>query len=242
MTQRPTRSCAAMLAASFLLLSAAAVSAQTSSEKRYFRGFYFGALYSSISDPTFRLPSGYGELPVLQSASGPSFMAGYDIGGGGFGIGARLFYFRAGFSTFAFSEQPGSPFPNFATYADPKFSHASFDLLVHWLPFRGLTLGVYALLGLAMSTESYLISGSVFPEWNGNQSRTNFDYSYGLGIRFSPAKMMSVFAELRFIPGDLTTEYTGYLYSDDTYDYFRNARTFTANITSLLSAGLSVNF
>ena len=242
MPKSPIHISAVILAASFTLLLTAGASAQSSGEKRYFRGFYLGALYSSISDPTFRLPSGSGELPVLQSASAPAFMVGYDIGGGGFGVGARLFYFHSSFNTFAFSEQPGSLYPSFAKYADPKFTHISFDFLVHWLPFRDLTLGIYALLGLASSTESYLISGSIFPEWDGNQSRSEFDYSYGLGVRFSPVKMMSIFAELRFIPGDSTTEYTGYLYSDDTYDYFQHARSFTQNTTSLLSIGLSVNF
>jgi len=40
----------------------------------------------------------------------------------------------------------------------------------------------------------------------------------------------------------LTTEYTGYLYSDAAYDYFRNAKSFTANTTKILSFGLTVNF
>ncbi|HEX2695629.1 MAG TPA: hypothetical protein VHP61_07725 [Acidobacteriota bacterium] len=103
-------------------------------------------------------------------------------------------------------------------------------------------MGIYGLLGLASSTEEYLISGSVFPEWNGNKSLSEFDYSYGLGVRFSPVKMLSAFTEFRFIPGDRTTEYKGYLYSDDTFDYFRNSRSYTKNYSSLLSAGLSVNF
>lgn len=233
---------AILLVAAFVLLVAADASAQSAGEKRYFRGFYLGALYSSFSHPTFRLPSGFGELPVPQSASAPAFMLGYDIGKGGFGIGARLLYFHAAFKTFAFSEQPGSNYPSFATYTDPAFTHMSFDILLHWLPFRDLTLGIYGLLGLASSTEKYLVSGATFPEWNGSQNRSEFDYSYGLGIRFSPVKMLSVFAEFRLIPGDLTTAYTGYLYSDDIYDYYGHSRSYTINNSSLLSFGLSVNF
>jgi hypothetical protein len=228
--------------AALSLLWTAGASAQSSGEKRYFRGFYLGAMYSSISNPTFRLPSGSGELPIPQSASVPTFMLGYDIGGGGFGIGARLLYLHAGFTTFVTSDMPNSPYPNFAKYTDPGFSHISFDILLHWLPFPDLTLGIYGLLGMASSTEKYLISGASFPDWNGNKSLSEFDYSYGLGLRFSPIKMLSVFAEFRLIAGDLVTEYTGYLYSDDTYNYYKNARSYTKNTSSMLSIGLSVNF
>lgn len=236
-----------ILAAGALALCAIPASAQVSGERAYFRGFYIGGMFSSLSNPTFRQPGGYGELPVPQSASGPAFMLGYDIGAGGFGLGARALYFHAAYQTFAVSEFPSSPYDSgqyttFIQYADPGFTHISLDLLVHWLPFRGLTLGIYGLLGMASSTEKYVISGSSIPEFNGSASRSEFDYSYGLGLRFSPVKMVSFFGEYRLIPGDLTTEYTDYLYSDDVYNYYGNSRSFTENTSGMFSFGLSVNF
>jgi|GEM_PF-3289006 len=242
MRKNPIRFGVVLFTVTGILLFASWSSAQSPGEKRYFKGFYVGALYSSLSNPTFRLPSGYEEVSIPQSASAPSFMLGYDFGWSGFGIGGRLLYFHAGLKPFVVSEMPGSPYPTFVTYADPGFTHISFDILVHWLPFRDVTLGIYGLLGLASSTEKYLISGSTFPEWNGSKSLSEFDYSYGLGVRFSPVKLLSIFAEIRFIPGDLTTEYSDYLYSDDMYNYYANARSFTKNTSTLLSLGLSANF
>ncbi len=227
-----------------IVLSLAGAASAQSAEKKAFRGFYLGALYSSMSNPHFRGPSGSGELPIPQSASAPGFMLGYDIGAGGFGLGARLVYFHAAYKSFATTEMPGMPveWATFVQYADPKFTHISGDLMVYWLPFRGVTFGIYGLLGLASSSESYGISGSTFPEWNGLKSIGEFDYSYGLGLRFSPLRMISAFGEIRFIPGNLTTTYHDYLYSDDTWDYFGHSHSYTANTSSLLSFGLSVNF
>jgi hypothetical protein len=204
------------------------------------RGFYLGAVYSVIKNPTFR-PNGGEEIVVSQTASSPGFLAGYQYDITRFGFGARAIYWHASFQNFAFEEMPGSPFPVYLKYTDPAFSHFSIDLLVEWIATKKFYVGIYGLLGLASSTERYNISGSTFPEWNGQKSLSEFDYSYGLGIKISPLKIVSIIAEIRWIPGDETQDLI-YLYSSGGYDYFKAGDRYTTNFTTIFSAGLSFNF
>jgi hypothetical protein len=208
------------------------------------KGFYLGALYSSISGPTFRFPSGSSELYVPQTTSTPGFMVGYEYNLTSFGFGLRVLYWHAAFKDFRSPDMPGAPVPvsEYVSYSSPKFTHISVDLLLQWFPVKKGYLGVYGLLGLASSTEAYTISGSVFPEWNGQKSLSEFDYSYGLGIRISPVKLISFYGELRWIPGDTTTEAGDFLYSDGIYDYYSVKDVYTANYTKIFSFGISFNF
>jgi hypothetical protein len=50
-----------------------------------------------------------------------------------------------------------------------------------------------------------------------------------------------LFGELRLIAGDLVTEYSNYLYSDDTWNYYGSA-TQSTKYTTMFTFGLSVNF
>jgi hypothetical protein len=57
----------------------------------------------------------------------------------------------------------------------------------------------------------------------------------------TPWKHVSAFAEFRLLPGQ-TTMGLEFLYSDDDYNYCRVKDTSTAHNSSVLIAGLSVNF
>jgi len=131
-------------------------------------GFHVGALYSSLSDPTFRFPSGTGQLSVSQSKSMPALVAGYDIGSGYAGFGVRGIYFGTDFQSFATPEMPGGL--EIVRYADPKYTVFMVDLLLHWAPARSRIFSAYGFLGLGTSAKKYTISDSVFPEWNGAKS------------------------------------------------------------------------
>jgi hypothetical protein len=203
-------------------------------------GFYVGASYGSLSNPTFRLPSGTGETSVSQSKSVPAFVAGYDIGSRYVGAGVRGTYFSADFESFATPQMPGAQ--EIVGYADPKCSIFMTDLIVYWAPASSSIASVYGFLGLGGSSKKYTVSLSVFPEWNGAKSLSQFEYSYGLGARIRPVKRVSAFAEFRFIPGDQTIEGKNFLYSDGVYDYYEYGDAYTSHFTRVLAAGLAVHF
>jgi hypothetical protein len=206
-------------------------------------GPYAGAIFSSIANPTFRYPNPAGgpQLSVPQSRSVAGLVAGYDCGAGYVGVGARgIYFFSAGFQSFATPQMPGSE--EIVDYAGPKVSLFMFDMLVHWAPAASNVFSVYGLLGLGGSVKKYTVSRSVFPDWNGAQSRSEFEYSYGLGARVRPVKAVSAFAEFRFIPGDQTITGKNFLYSDGTYDYYEYGVASTTHFTRILSGGLAVHF
>ena len=203
------------------------------------RGFYIGAFYSGLDTPTFRMPAGDEEMVVPQSASLPGFMVGYQYDLRTFGFGGRILYWHTSLNNFGSPEMTGSP--TYVNYADPAFTHITFDLIIEWICVQKLRVGIYGFLGMGWSTESYTISGSVFPEWNGQKSLTEFDYTYGLGVKFSPLKLISLVAEYRWMPGDLSLDMK-FLYSKGGYNYYEPQGSHTANFTTIASAGLSFHF
>lgn len=214
--------------------------AQTGQEgSRAQRGFYIGVFYTGLNTPTFRLPSGGEEIAGLQSASLPGFMAGYQYESGPIGLGARVVYWHTSLQNFVVPQMPGSL--TMVSYADPAFTHITLDLLIEWICAQRLGVGIYGLLGLGSSTESYTISGSDFPDWNGQKRLSEFDYSYGFGAKFAPLKWISLIAEIRWMPGDKTSEFE-FSYSEGGWDYYHVTDTYTTNYTTLASAGLSLHF
>lgn len=227
-----------ILFAALVLLLAAPSRAQ-SSRRGFGGGFYFGVLYGSLSGPTFRYPGG-GQLSIAQSTTVPNFVAGYDIGSGYFGAGLRVSYLTAAFRSFVTPDMPGGL--NMVGYADPKYTMVMGDILIHWAPASSNLLSLYGFLGLGAGYRAYTVSDSVFPEWNGARSVTEFEYSYGLGARFSPIRFVRLFGEFRLIPGDRITVYRGLLDSDDIWDYYRHSHSYTAYYTTVFAAGLSFHF
>jgi hypothetical protein len=203
-------------------------------------GFYVGASYGSLSNPTFRLPSGTGETSVSQSKSVPAFVAGYDIGSRYVGAGIRGCHFSADFESFATPQMPGAQ--EIVGYSDPKYSMLMVDMIVYWAPAASRIASVYGFLGLGSSSKKYTVSGSPFDDWNGVKSLSQFEYSYGLGARIRPVKRVSAFAEFRFIPGDQTIEGKNFLYSDGTFDYYEYGVAYTSHFTRFLAAGVAVHF
>ena len=228
----------AILVAALALLLAPPSQAQ-SFRRGFSGGFYFGALYGSLSGPTFRYPGG-GELSIPQSRTVPNFVAGYDIGSGFFGAGLRVSYLTAAFRSFMTPDMPGGM--NMVGYADPKYTMFMGDILIHWAPASSNLFSLYGFLGLGWGHRTYTVSGSVFPEWNGARSATEFEYSYGLGVRLSAARFVRLFGEFRLVPGDRITVYKGLLSSDDFWDYYRHSHSYTAHYTTVFAGGLSVHF
>jgi len=204
-------------------------------------GFFLSGYYSSLGGPIFRAPSGSEEVAISGSSGKPGFMGGYELNWEKFGCAARVSYFQAGFANFVAPQMPGSPYPTYVKYDMPKLSFIFLDLIAQWFPMDGGFLGIYGLLGMGMGSESYTLSGSDFAEWNGAKSRTEFDYSYGIGLRIAPVRFLSIYGEVRFVPGDTSFD-LDYLYSDATYDYFRVAGSSTPHTTTIFMAGLAVNF
>ncbi len=237
MTRIPRRSSLILVTAAALLL---AVPSRAQSYRRGFSGgFYFGALYGSLSGPTFRYPGG-GQLSIAQSRTVPNFITGCDIGSGHFGAGLRISFLTAAFRSFVTPDMPGGM--NTVGYADPRYTMIMGDILLHWAPAGSGLLSLYGFLGLGSVHRTYTISDSVFPEWNGARSVTEFEYSYGLGARFSPVRFVRLFGEFRLIPGDRITVYKGLLDSDDFWDYYRHSHSYTAYYTTVFAAGLSFHF
>ncbi len=228
-----------IMALSVVLYLAGPAAAQE--RRQGFRGgFYVGVLYSSVSGPTFRFPSGSEQLSVSQSKGVPSFVLGYDIGSGYFGIGLRGSYFSAGFQNFATPDIPGGM--DIVGYSSPKYSMFMADILLHWAPARSNIFSIYGFLGLGGSSKTYTVSNSVFPEWNGAKSLTEFEYSYGLGLRIRPVRFVAIFGDVRLIPGDRTIVGRNFLYSDGTYDYYEYGDAYTSHFTTVISGGLSLHF
>ncbi len=133
-----------------------------------------------------------------------------------------------------------SPYPVYVQYSDPVKTYFSGDLIAGWIPDKAGMFALYGLLGLGMNSESYTLAGSDFPQWDGDQSYSEFIYSYGLGVKVTPVRPLSLYAEMRFIPGVLSAKLK-YLYSDSEYDYYEVLGTYTSNHTTVFTVGLTIN-
>lgn len=203
-------------------------------------GFFISPSYYSFSTPLFRQPGGVSELAIDDSRSGFSLMAGYEYSLKSVSLAARLAYWGGSFTGFSCPEMPNSPYPVYVKYADPKLSFYFLDVLVGWIPDKAGMFTVYGLVGFGFNSESYTLSGASFPDWNGAKSYSEFKYAYGLGVKVTPRRFISAFAEFRLLPG-ITTMDLEFLYSDDGYNYYRITDTRTTHTTSVLYAGISIN-
>jgi len=179
-------------------LSVPAVSAATAEPHR---GFFLGAGYQSIGKPLFQYPGGGGEIVQEQSSGGLCLMGGYEYNGPRLGVAGRLSFFSGRFQSFLTPEMGGgSQYTRYVKYDEPKVSFFFFDMIIQWFPVENV-LAVYGFLGLGSGSESYTISGATFADWNGSKDYSEFDFSYGFGVRGSPIKLISLFAEIRWVPG-----------------------------------------
>jgi len=225
----------------FAIAMPLAAAAEENAEMGYrHTGFFISPSYYSFSTPLFRQPAGVSELAINESRGGFSLMAGYEYSLKPVSLAARLAYWGGSFNGFSFPEMPNSPYPVYVKYADPKLSFYFLDILVGWIPDKAGMFTVYGLAGFGFNSESYTLSGSTFPDWNGAKSYSEFKYAYGLGVKVTPRRFVSVFAEFRLLPG-ITTMDLEFLYSDDGYDYYRITDTRTTHTTSVLFAGISIN-
>ena len=77
--------------------------------------------------------------------------------------------------------------------------------------------------------------------WSGEQSKTEFEYSYGLGARATPIRHVSLFAEFRLIPGDKISDLE-HLYSRGGWNYYKVTDTHTDRYAKVFSAGAAFRF
>ena len=178
----------------FFLLMAASLPSATATTPKPHRGFFLSASYHSMWSPLFKEASGSSELQMNLSSGGLSFMGGYEYNWDKFGVAGRISYFGGRFESFNASEMPGSW--TTVKYTDPKLSFIFFDMIIQWFPVANV-FAVNGFLGLGSGTETYAISGSNFSDWNGPKDISEFDFSYGLGLRVSPVTWMSILVELR---------------------------------------------
>jgi hypothetical protein len=214
-----------------------------------------------FSDPIFREPGpgGGSELPVSGSLTtwgargSATFWPVRRVGI----EGGLLILGQARFDDFVFADDfgGGGQGGNVA-YDDPAVQLWFFDLGLQIRLMQRAPLFVSGVLGMGQERESYTISGAAFPEWNGNKTLNEFQYSYGLGAQVGPYRHVALFGEWRAVPGDLTTEIPhGGCYI---YVYYQTAalqgvsgvanqsapacKSGTQNRASLLSVGLSISF
>jgi len=226
----------------FLLIgTAAAAESPAKASSGPPKGFYIGTGYSSLGNPLFRFPSGNEQLSIAGTAGGLGFLAGYDFAWETFGVGARLAAAGGSFENFATPSMPGDTLSPYARYSDPKMSFIFLDLMASWYPARSGLIGLYAYMALGMGKETYTISNAVFAEWNGEKSLTAFDYGFGFSLRLTPVRFVSLIGDLRLVAGDQVTEYSDFLYSDGTWNYWGKAESKT-KYTSVLTLGLAFNF
>lgn len=140
-----------------------------------------------------------------------------------------------------------SPEPSTFDVRNAEFGLFLFDLVIHVLPWESGPVSLFGDLGMDWRSDSYTVSGaeSPFQSYNGKQEHSEFGFSYGLGLRFSPFRYISLFTEYRLSPGDLSYENEGgtyyvYYYSDGTTSGGGPSGTFE-HYTKIFSAGLAVN-
>ena len=218
----------------FILMMAGCLLTATAAAPKPHRGFFLSASYHSMWSPLFKEASGSSEIQIDQSSGGVSVMGGYEYNWDKFGVAGRLSYFGGGFESFRASEMAGSL--TTVKYTDPKLSFIFFDMILQWFPVANV-FAVSGFLGLGSGTESYTISGSNFADWNGAKSISEFDFSYGLGLRVSPMTWMSLIAELRWIPGVGTPPESYWVVNGVSI----GSETFE-NKTKILYAGIAINF
>ncbi|MFQ5569958.1 MAG: hypothetical protein ACE5G0_09805 [Rhodothermales bacterium] len=203
-------------------------------------------LSSSFNQPILRQPSGGSELPLDQSEriwGGKVSWIPYARGIIAFEVG--LVHWRANFEGFQYSDE-FTQFSDPTVYDDPSVALTFVDLAMHVAPWRRVPMSVYGVLGMGAEKEKYRISQAAFSEWDGQKNVTEFQYSYGLGLRLFPVRYVSLLAEYRWVPGDLYFEggsRTCYHFSSSAYGSWSSCGSGdTKYFTKLFSAGLIVSF
>ena len=188
-------------------------------------------LRTTYHDPFLREPGPQGvgalELQTGQTVQTVGGRVGWLATIGRFGLEVGVSYLRTGLTDFHYFN-PVS-LPDTVAYSNVSVGLVQADFLLLAKPSASVPLYVYGILGMGQSRRSYTLTGSVFPEWDGPRKASEFGYTYGLGLRLSPIRQLSLVAEYRWVPGDLTQSIPGggcYVY------YSRNGRSdLSASVT-----------
>lgn len=237
-----------MIATSVATITVASLaSAQDSEDWTYASGLFVHSTYSILDRPIFRPPGGNGrQIPVRLSKSTFGFAGGFESIGEQFGYGLGVSYWSVTIPDFRYDawEGTGSPTPSFVDFAQPTFKLLLVDLYLHLLPWERGMLDLFVHLGMGSRMNAYTITQaeSPFEDWVGSHSISEFEFSYGVGLRLQPVGFLSVFAEYRLAPGDLDESSGG---DTETVIYWSGGGTSSSspsggfsNFTKIFSAGL----
>jgi len=202
-----------------------------------------GAAISSFGTPIVRHPSGGPELPIEQSRQTAAFRASwFPFAMERVALEVGLSYWKARFAGFEFRERQQPASEPSTTYSAPEVSLVFFDVALHVAPSKRVPWSVYGVLGMGSEGEKYTVSGATFSEWNGAKSNRVFQFSYGLGTRAFPVRYVSLFAEFRFVPGDLSTPGgTCYMFVQGSTSWDTCGGSFP-NKSTLLTLGGAIHF
>lgn len=220
---------------------------QEETDWTYASGFFVQTSYSMLDRPIFRPPDEGGrQIPVRLSKNAFGYAGGYESIGEQFGYGLGISYWSVAIPDFRYDawEGTGSPTPTYVDFAQPVFKLLFFDMFLHVLPWERGPIDLFVHLGLGTRMNDYTITQAEVPfqDWVGTHSVSEFEFSYGIGIRYQPVRFLSVFAEYRLAPGDLdessgsNTETVIY-WSNGTSSSSSPSGTFS-NYTKIFSAGI----
>ncbi len=161
---------------------------------------------TTFRQPLVRHPSGGAGLPLDQSARALGvrvswFAMAHRRGA----VEVAADWVSASFDGFDlhFPDDPSSTMPTHV--ANPRVSLFSADLLGHWAPAPAVPWSLYVVLGAGTQVEKHTVNGAPYATWNGKRAYGEFQYSYGLGTSLFLQRYVSLFGEVRFVPGDLIT-------------------------------------
>jgi opacity protein-like surface antigen len=163
--------------------------------------------HTTWNDPFLREPNTAGfsssEIQTGQKVGTIGGRVGWLATLGRAGLEVGVSFLRVGLADFRYRNPP--MFDSAVTYSGVSIALVQADFLLLFKPARDIPLHVYGVLGMGQSRRAYTLSGSPFPEWDGPRKTNEFGYSWGFGLRLSPIRQFALFAEYRWVPGDLTS-------------------------------------
>lgn len=244
---RPTSRVSAVLAGAtmcLVLLAGRGLSAQEPTGLSVLdRSFGVALSAITIRQPIVRYPSGGAGLPLDQSVQALGVRVSWiPVARRRGAVELAADWVSASFGAFdlRYPEAAASDPPTH--YANPRLSLFSFDFLGHWAPAPTVPWSVYVVLGAGTQVEKHTVSGAPYTTWNGERAYGEFQFSYGVGTSLFARRYVSLFADVRFVPGDLiTTDGSCYTLTQGDRSWSSCAR-WVKSRTRLISVGVVVRF
>lgn len=213
-------------------------------------GFYIAPVWYSFSNPIFT-NQGMGtwenpnELYIPKTASGWRIQSGAEClffgdrneMGGGFGLGLTMW--STTFDDFRYPLFPEDD--EMIYYSNPTLLYFFLDLNFYlFLPIEKIPVAIFATIGMGSETEKVSLSDDLsIYEHNEQYKESEFDYSWGLGIRVFILPRLSMYSEYRWIPGVKSGPI--YPMEGDWYYYYESEQKIK-NKSKVLSIGIIYTF